>query len=216
MNFFADPLFSSFLSFGVVFAGICLVIGLLLYVLSPRRDIRVKREPTVRKLAGVFEASATEYNFGYSVRLDCHFGGRPVILRLDDPMPKELINRSFHVLIGVSSPISYRVRHANAWTRVADKVGFSRDIETGIPEIDSRYVLSSSEPERFARWVVLSNAVQDAFKALLEDRGVDVLVQEKGYLEATTAKYSYEQTRPEFVRGLLDLMSVLAQAGEKI
>lgn len=188
---------------------------------------------TLGALATVLEPSSTETRGGFDWRFRGRdggpvigrYGGRSVIGRYGGRsviLGSDVVGRTdkrFYVLLGLRSSrssISYRARLEDAEDRIAKKLHFSRDIKTGVTELDSRYVFSSSEPDRFTPWVVGSNAVRAAFKALLEDRGVDILSQEEGWLIATMYGYSDDRTVPDNVRGVLDAMSELAQSGERI
>jgi hypothetical protein len=161
-----------------------------------------RNSATLMRLAELLELSSEEIR-GSSV-LEGHYHGRSATLGF--VTGTRFTRPRFYMRLGFLSSISYRASRELPFTTL-----FSRYIETGVAELDSRYYFLSSEPERFTRWVAGSNAVRDAIKVLLEDRGVDLLSQEADGLNATVYGYSAEQTSPEYVRGVLDALIVLAQ-----
>jgi hypothetical protein len=121
---------------------------------------------------------------------------------------------SLHAFIAFPSSIAYSVWLMTAARTITNEQQLSRNFETGSPEFDSRYVFSSSEPERFIRMVVESSAVRDASKAVFEDRDVPLLVQEIGFLHGMAVRDLEAELSSEYVHVILNAMGVLAQASE--
>lgn len=188
-----------------------LLLVVLLFVLWVRR---VSRTDTLRALVEVLESPKLKTTGLFDSQLEGQYRHHSVVLTCHDSTRGD--PKRFSVCFRARSCISYRARLETTGDRIDKKLHFWRDIVTRDPALDSRYVFSSSEPKRFVSWVVGSNAVRDGLKALLEDRGVDVLSQQEDGLIATMYGDINDRTSPENLRGVLEAMNVLAQLGEAI
>jgi hypothetical protein len=136
-------------------------------------------------LATLLDGGSGEVRGWFRYRVSGHLEGREVEF-VGVPGSK---NRPPQLRIRLACPVSLslRIGREGIGARIAKGFHLMSDVALDDPELDAKYVFSSSDPESLKRWI-REPGVRDALTALLDREGVDSISLRNGTLEAVQVR----------------------------